>query len=397
MKENPQKSKHLKLDDRVQIQECLGKKMTFKAIGKLIGKDQTTVSKEVKKHLYTHRNGFYKEGKGVCPLLLKAPFVRNGCENRSKSCCQFERQLYDARRAQNEYEALLSDAREGTPFSKEAFYETDRIVSFAVEQGQHIYHISQTYKLSMSLASVYRHIKNRNFSISALDLPRAVKFKTRVKKTEEKIPKGLKINRTYQDFCSFMDLSNFNGYVELDTVIGEIGGKTIMTIHFTAFNFMLGFLLNKKTSAQVTEKILTLKALLTSNGYSFGELIPVILTDNGGEFSNVVAIENNASGELETNLFFCDPSSPEQKARIEKNHTMLRDILRKGTSFDAFTQKDINTIFSHINSVKRKEFNGKSAYELFAFAFSDELANLLGIVKIPAEQVIQSSKLLKLL
>ena len=41
------KSKHLTLDDRREIMECLDKGMTFKAIATRIGKDPTTVSKEI--------------------------------------------------------------------------------------------------------------------------------------------------------------------------------------------------------------------------------------------------------------------------------------------------------------------------------------------------------------
>ncbi len=42
------KHKHMTLDDRIEIQECLNKGMTFKAIAQRIGKDQTTVSKEIR-------------------------------------------------------------------------------------------------------------------------------------------------------------------------------------------------------------------------------------------------------------------------------------------------------------------------------------------------------------
>ena len=38
------KYKHMTLDDRVEIQECLDKGMFFKDIAKRIEKDQTTVS-----------------------------------------------------------------------------------------------------------------------------------------------------------------------------------------------------------------------------------------------------------------------------------------------------------------------------------------------------------------
>ena len=39
---------------------------------------------------------------------------------------------------------------------------------------------------------------------------------------------------------------------------------------------------------------------------------------------------------------------------VEKNHTLFRDIVPKGKSFDKFTQDTVNLIFSHVNSVKRK-------------------------------------------
>ncbi|MDR0853499.1 MAG: helix-turn-helix domain-containing protein, partial [Clostridiales Family XIII bacterium] len=52
------KNKHLTGDDRQEIQDCLDHGMTFKAIAKRISKDQTTVSKEVKKHLVVRGDGF---------------------------------------------------------------------------------------------------------------------------------------------------------------------------------------------------------------------------------------------------------------------------------------------------------------------------------------------------
>ena len=45
MKKNEKKNKHMTLDDRIEIQECLSKGMTFKAIGERIGKSQTTISR----------------------------------------------------------------------------------------------------------------------------------------------------------------------------------------------------------------------------------------------------------------------------------------------------------------------------------------------------------------
>ena len=52
-----------------------------------------------------------------------------------------EKHLYDGKYAQNEYEKLLKESREGIPLTKESFYEVDKIISEGVRKGQHIYHI----------------------------------------------------------------------------------------------------------------------------------------------------------------------------------------------------------------------------------------------------------------
>lgn len=390
---NEKRGKHLTLENRIEIQECLTHGMTFKAIGERLGKDQTTISKEVKRHIKVHTNSFVKR-EDCCPRLLKAPFVCNGCQNRSRSCCQYARHLYEAKVAQMEYETLLTESREGVALNKESFYKTEEIISNGVKRGQHLYHIMQTHKLAVSSATVYRYIHNGYYSIANIDLPRVVKFKPRYLSAPERVPKAVRNGRTYEEFQEYCDTNSIYSHVELDTVIGTVGGKVIMTLHFTAFNFMIGILLENKTSAEVARKMKSLKQQLADNGFSFSQIFPLLLTDNGGEFSCVDEIENNGD-DPQSKLFFCDPHMPSEKARIEKNHTLFRDIVRKGASFDSFTQDTVNLIFSHVNAVKRPKFNGKSAYDLFCFSFSPELASALGISFIPAELVIQSPALLK--
>lgn len=388
------KNKHMTFDDRIEIQECLCKGMTFKDIAKRIGKNQTTVSREVKLHQRTHTNGFVRTEE-VCPKLLKAPFVCNNCEKRSRSSCPHRRQIYNAKYAQSSYENVLSDSRTGVALNKESFYETERIVSDAVNRGQHIYHAIVTNKLPTSTASVYRYIKKGYYSVKPIDLPRAVKFKERKTSRSEHIPSCMKKGRTFDEFLTFIEDNPTVPVTQLDTVIGRVGGKTIMTLHFVHYDFMIGLLLEDKSSAQAAEKIRNLKKVLNGAGFLFGEIVPVLLTDNGGEFSKVPAFENDLNGTQETMLFFCDPAMPNEKPHIEKNHTLFRDIVPSGTSFDNFTQDTVNLIFSHVNAVKRKQFNGKSAYDLFTFSYSPELANAFGISFVSPQDVVQSPKLLK--
>lgn len=398
---NEKKNKHLTLDDRLSIETGLKEGRTFKAIALSLGKDPTTISKEVLRHLIVSPTSVARidrDGNPLppvpCPKLLRAPYVCHCCEHVHRRC-PHNKHYYNARSAHKAYEALRSSSREGIPLNKERFYEIDRILSDRIASGQHLYHILQTEDLGISKSTVYRHLHKGYLSISPLDLPRVVKFKPRKKKREPSIPKDLKDGRSYRDFLSFLEEQQLPSWVELDTVIGEIGGKTIMTFDFTFCNFMFGLLLDHKTSAAASTGIRTLKALLADNGFDFGDIFPVLLTDNGGEFADVFSFEQDLQGQPQTKLFFCDPMRSSQKARVEKNHTLFRDLVPKGESFNAFSQHTVNLIFSHVNCVCRKSLNGKTPYEMFSFTFGQRLAQLLGITCVPAEKVIQSPLLQK--
>ena len=383
------KHKHLTLSDRHDIQLGLERSETFKAIGQLILKDPTTVSKEVKRNKQIRDS---TSNNLPCPLLDKAPFVCNGCSKRRQNC-GYQKIFYLAKQAQKHYEQTLVEAREGTPLNSQTLWDMDKVISDGVKKGQHIYHILKTHNLNVSSSTVYRHIRKGYLSIAPIDLARAVKFKERRKSKLPSIPKEAKEGRSYEDFQNYLALNQLDSWLEMDTVMGIMGGKVLLTFNLSFCNFIFARLLENKTALEVTKHLYKIKNTLHQADKDFFQLFPVILTDNGGEFARVDGIEMDVRGE--SKLFFCDPNRSDQKGRIEKNHTLIRDILPKGTSFDNLTQEDINLVCSHVNSVKRAALNGKSAYELFAFTYGEEIPKLLGISKIPAEDVCQSSKLLQ--
>ena len=383
------KHKHLTLSDRNDIQLGLERGETFKAIGQSILKDPTTVSKEVKRNRQVRESTCDNL---PCPLLDKPPFVCNGCPKRRQNC-GYKKIFYLAKQAQKQYEQILVEAREGTPLNSKTFWDMDKVISDGVKKGQHIYHILKTHNLDVSSSTVYRHIRKGYLSIAPIDLARAVKFKERRKSKLPSIPKEAKKGRSYEDFLNYLVLNQLDSWLEMDTVLGRMGGKVLLTFNLSFCNFIFARLLDNKTALEVTKHLYDIKNTLHQADKDFFQLFPVILTDNGGEFARVDDIEMDVRGE--SKLFFCDPNRSDQKGRIEKNHTLIRDILPKGTSFDNLTQEDINLVCSHVNSVKRAALNGKSAYELFAFTYGEEIPKLLGISKIPAEDVCQSSKLLQ--
>jgi IS30 family transposase len=394
------RNKHLTQEDRNEIQLCLDRGMPFKTIGSRIKKAATTVSREVFNRRivkessvkWLDNNGNPVEGR-ECPRLRKAPFVCNGCDNRRR--CAFVQKFYYSVRAHHEYRDILVESREGTPLNKQEFYESNDIITNGIKNGQRLYHIMESNDISFSKSTAYRHLKKGYLGISPIDMPRAVKFKARKSYKAPGVPKTAKRGREYADFLAYIAELENKQWVEMDTVIGRVGGKVIMTFHFTINNFMFGLLLDNKSAPAAATQIIAFKKRLIKKEIRFGTIIPLLLTDNGGEFANVSAFTDTLDGETESMLFFCDPYRSCQKPKIEKNHTIFRDIVPKGTSFDNFTQQDVNLIFSHVNGVKRKIFNGKSPYYLFIHFFSQNIAEALGITEIQPHDVIQSPALLR--
>lgn len=388
------KNKHLSYEERHTIEDMLVKGYCISQIAVHLQRNITTISKEIRAHRFSRNttvtrfvNNDLKELH--CTSLEKPPYVCNGCKK--KRSCKSELTLYHAARAHKEYEDNLKQSREGTPLNKKSFYELDTLVTGLMKKGQHLYHIHQTNDLEVSLSTLYRYLNKGYLSASLLDTPRAVRFKKRKGKPRKYVPKKFKEGRTYKDFQSLLERDGIENWVELDTVIGRKGGKSIMTVNFTLCNFMLGFLLDFNRSSEVADVFNKLRKIFSDASLNLHELMPVILTDNGSEFSDVASIENYG----EISLFFCDPMRSDQKGRIEKNHTLLRDICPKGTSFDDFTKDTIDLIFSHINSVSRASLNGKTPYDIFEFTYGKKITSLLGIKRIPAREVIQSPILLK--
>jgi IS30 family transposase len=128
---------------------------------------------------------------------------------------------------------------------------------------------------------------------------------------------------------------------------------------------------------------------------NFKAMFPVLLCDNGSEFSNPKPLEFDAQGNRRTQIFYCDPNASFQKPSVELNHEFIRRILPKGTSFDNLVQDDINLMMSHINSYSREKLNDKSPFETFGFLYGYSVLEKLGQRKIAANDIILKPSLLK--
>lgn len=207
-----------------------------------------------------------------------------------------------------------------------------------------------------------------------------------------KVDKACRIGRTYEDYIGYCSRHSGLPVTQMDSVEGKKGGKVLLTIHFVKAELMLAFLRNANDSQSVIDIFDRLYLELRPD--IFMSIMPLILTDNGSEFSNPKAIEFDRQGNPRTRIFYCDPSSPGQKGSAEKNHEFIRYVLPKGTSLDHLTQEDITLLMNHVNSYSRESLGNKCPYEMFAFLYGEDVLHALGCHKVPPNNVNLTPSLL---
>lgn len=216
------KNAYLTLSERIIIESCLKDGISFKQIAREVGKDPSTISKEVRGHFKVIEKDTYDScrhrreckrfsdlcnpcklqfGKFcrqcskikcfticpdfeemVCQKLQKPPYVCNGCKERGG--CKLRRHLYDAKFAQNEYEAVRSESRQGFATDPAELRRIDNIISPLVKQGQSIHQIctNNADVIMLDERTIYNYIDAGLLSVGNLDLPRKVRYKARKKK-----------------------------------------------------------------------------------------------------------------------------------------------------------------------------------------------------------------------
>ena len=317
------KQKHLNLEARILIETLLNERNSFKSIARHLGKDCTTISKEVKAHICFDKTGAYGHAfndcrlaflhqcsiqkicyhcttsntrlcwtcgkcnsscisyeKYLCPKLSKPPYVRNGCQQRSK--CTLEKCLYKASYAQREYEQVRSESRSGFALSEAELRQIDDVVSPLLKKGQSLHHIAVHHadELMKSERTLYAYINSGLFTARNLDMPRTIRMRPRKNVSKKlKVDKSCRIGRDFSCFEKYMCDHPDASVRQLDSVEGIKGGAVLLTIHFVEQQLQLAFLRQHNDSQSVIDVFNRLYIELRTD--IFVELFPVLLADNG--------------------------------------------------------------------------------------------------------------------
>jgi IS30 family transposase len=427
------KNKHLTDEERLLIENWLKEGVSLNSIADALGKNRSTISREIRNRTIesdksavgripnrcimrrecikcqicydkpdcTRRcstcklcnslcDDFEEE---VCCRLYDPPYCCNGCDDERK--CTLKKRYYYHRKAHEAYRETLVESRTGANITEDELLALDTFVSPLLRQGQSPHHIvaNNPDQFTVCEKSIYRYVAGNLLSAKNIDLPRVVRINPRKSKpVQHKVDSKCRINRTYPEFLRLVEQKNPN-VVEMDSVIGRIGGKVLLTLMFKSCDFMIALIRDRNTSQSV---IGCFDWMFREFGEKhFKAMFSVLLGDNGSEFSNPNALEFDTLGNRRTNVFYCDPQASFQKPHVELNHEFIRRVLPKGYSFDHLVQEDINLMMSHINSYSREKLNDKAPLDIFATIYGHDIVDKLGYSRIPANDIVLKPSLLR--
>lgn len=418
------KNLHLTVQERIIIEKGIENGSTKAAITLTIGKDKSTVGKEIKKHRELVHKSSYKINCAnmkncshnhvcdncadfkpfTCNRRDRSPGACNGCSKYTH--CRYDKYRYKADFSHKKYREDLVDSRTGINMSYEECKAMADIIVPLIKAGHSPYHIVTNHpELNISEKTLYNYIENGIFrEFGPLDIDLRIKTKRKITKKasnkyKKREDKKYLNGRTYDDFINYTAENKNLSVVEMDTVYNNGStGPFMQTFKFLDYSFMFIVYQEEKTAKSMVEGVDLLEKILGKD--LFSEEVTIIKTDRGSEFCDAEGFEKEENESRRTRIFYCDPMASGQKGSLENNHKEIRYICPKENDLKDLglnSQEKANLIVSHINSQSKEHLKGKSPLEVMEFmnpALYQKFKDF-GIERINKDNIVLKPYLLK--
>lgn len=419
------KNLHLTVQERIIIEKGIENGFTkAAAIALTIGKDKSTVGKEIKKHRELVHKSSYKincanmkncSHNHVCVNCADfKPFTCNRRDRSPGACsgcskythCRYDKYRYKADFSHKKYREDLVDSRTGINMSYEECKAMADIIVPLIKAGHSPYHIVTNHpELNISEKTLYNYIENDIFrEFGLLDINLRIKTKRKIAKKasnkyKKREDKKYLNGRTYDDFINYTAENKNLSVVEMDMVYNDGStGPFMQTFKFLDYSFMFIVYQEEKTAKSMVEGVDLLEKILGED--LFSEEVAIIKTDRGSEFCDAEGFEKEENESRRTRIFYCDPMASGQKGSLENNHKEIRYICPKENDLNDLglnSQEKANLIVSHINSQSKEHLKGKSPLEVMEFmnpALYQKFKDF-GIERINKDNIVLKPYLLK--
>lgn len=169
------------------------------------------------------------------------------------------------------------------------------------------------------------------------------------------------------------------GHWEMDTVYSGKDSSPTCLLTLTERKIRVEIIreIRDRTSASVTKEIDKLERQI--GAVPFRKLFKSITADNGGEFSDVVKLENSVlNKQSRTHLYFAHPYSSFERGTNENYNGIIRRFIPKGSDIGSWPKSSIRKIQDWMNNYPRKILGGKTPLE----SLTNEIEGLFPIPKL---------------
>lgn len=314
--------KHLSADERDRIAELHARHEKVSSIARDIGRDKSTVSRELARN---GRHGRYG--------ALKA---QERADERRKAC-RPKRRLDDPALAR-EVRSRIVDGR----WSPEQIDGRLRL-----ERGRCV----------VSFATIYRAVNEGRMDAPGARGSEPVRRHLRRKgkkarRGREETRGRIRISHGISERPAEAGERSRLGDWEDDTVVGP-GGACLVGIVDRASRLLVG----GKAGAHTAEAVGRVEVASLR-----GRPLETVTPDRGKEFANHAQVSEALGG---VQFYFCEPHHPWQKPSVENTNGLIREFFPKGTDFSKVTDEEVQHVFDMINDRPRKVLGFRTANEVY--------------------------------
>jgi IS30 family transposase len=355
--------KRLSSEERAQIEVLFGQGLSFPQIAAVIGRDRTTVWREVSRN-HSHKGSRLSTGTRH-PHGPQRPYVAGlgyptawGGVYRWKYCHRTAQAKADLRARRPRTGKLRP--RWGRPWPP--LWQT---VKDRLRQRHSPQQIARSLRMQfpeqpemwVSHETIYQAIYFQARGGMRQELARQVALRSgrKVRRPQSRAASAARGSRPWvRDFhistrpAEVADRA-VPGHWEGDLVIGARGASAMITlVERTTRYLMLGALPESRVSEQVIDVLVGLMRRLPA------ELRKTLTWDQG------IEMIQHATFTLATDcqVYFCDPHSPWQRGSNENTNGLLRQYFpRSSTNFRGYTQADLDAVARELNGRPRQTLN----------------------------------------
>lgn len=343
---------HLTFNERLKIEAWDKAKVPVKEMAEMLGKDQSSIYRELHRGKYTRLNGDdYTFHDAYSPDIAEEKYREN-------------------------LKAKGAPLKIGSDIEYAEYIE-GKIINEKYSPKAVLGEIEQKklpFNTKISYTTLYRYIDDGLFlNLTNKDLPvKKNKKKKKYKKVSQARPsKGDSIEKRPEE----IDSRETFGHWEMDCVVGtKTTPKVLLVLTERKTRREIVRLMPSKTTDSVVNELDKLERKVGNE--LFKRVFCSITVDNGSEFmdNDGMELSSNGEGEKRTKIYYCHPYSSYERGSNENLNKMVRRWYPKGEDFMMTSEEEIAALEDWMNEYPREIFD----YDTAASRFEEEMMKLTG-------------------